>query len=189
MSKIARIILIAGLLASHLLLPARPTFACSCMAPAPPGEALEQADAVFAGRITEGPQRGGSMDGVAGVAYRFEVSEVWKGDAPSDTWVQTAPDSAACGYNFEADREYLVYATAQGGEFHTNLCTRTALLGDAVEDLDTLGDGTAPVRVAQETSDTDGVSGFTLWAWGTAAVLLILAIGGSLLARQRGRAG
>jgi hypothetical protein len=69
----------------------------------------------------------------------------WKAAEGKEVVLYTANDSAACGYNFEKGKSYLVYAHSQkrGEEkvLGTNICTRTALLSDAKEDLKELGEG------------------------------------------------
>ena len=59
--------------------------------------------------------------------------------------VGSASDSAACGFPFKEETEYLIYATGRGeGEkkaLSTSLCARTKPLANAKEDLDALGEG------------------------------------------------
>jgi hypothetical protein len=46
--------------------------------------------------------------------------------------------SDTCGYEFQLNNEYLVYAYDYNGSIYTNICTRTNLLEYANEDLDYL---------------------------------------------------
>ena len=128
-----------------LITASQPTcaFACSCIAPGPPAEALAQATAVFAGEVSAvaAPASAGTA---APVRVTFNVTQSWKG-APQPTIVVGTPDSSAsCGVEFVKGERYLVYATESEGQLQTNLCSRTALLSAAAEDLAALGAGQAP---------------------------------------------
>lgn len=113
---------------------------CSCVPPGPPRQALAQAGAVFAGRVvsvTEPREAPGDPDRPY-VEVRIVPERRWKGAAGDTVTVLTPPNSAVCGYAFETGREYLVYA--EGGEgLRVFLCSRTAALADAGEDLAALG--------------------------------------------------
>jgi hypothetical protein len=121
---------------------------CSCVPPGPPREALAQAEAVFAGRVVSvGEQRGGDPDQPY-LEVRIVPDRRWKGAAADTVTVRTPPNSAVCGVAFETGREYLVYAEGGGG-LRVFLCSRTAALADAGEDLAALGAPAAtriPVR-------------------------------------------
>jgi hypothetical protein len=71
---------------------------------------------------------------------RFSVVTAWRGVDTREVTVSTHRSSAMCGYPFQEGEEYLVYA--RGGEGLTvSLCSRTAPLADAGEDLAALGAG------------------------------------------------
>jgi len=96
-------------------------FACRCLPPPPPAEALGESDLVFHGFVL-------AIEPVDEWSIRVElqVLQTWKGPADQDTiQVHTANNGAACGVFFEEPREYLVYAFSSEGRFHTNSCTRT----------------------------------------------------------------
>ena len=109
-------------------------YPCSCLEPLPPGEAYEEADAVFSGQMTNIVMDGSN--------YYLEVSivtiDVWKGEILDEIIILTETSSDACGYNFQVNNEYLVYGYNYGGDIYTNICTRTNLLEYANEDLDYL---------------------------------------------------
>jgi hypothetical protein len=63
-----------------------------------------------------------------------------------DAEVVTAVSSATCGYNFEVGKSYLVYAGTFDGKLNVSLCSRTALIDQAGEDLQALGLGATPVN-------------------------------------------
>lgn len=140
-------VVIAGLTlaASFVFHPLKPAYACSCVAPPPPQEALGQAQAVFAGTARS------VVPAPNGVLVTFEVEQIWKGPEGGQFTLATPGSSAACGFEFVEGERYLVYGVAQDGQLSTNLCTRTALLASAGDDLAALGEGGAvePAPVAE----------------------------------------
>lgn len=122
---------------------------CSCVPPGPPREALAQAEAVFSGRVVSvGEEQSGGNPDQPYLEVRIVPQRRWKGAAADTVTVLTPPNSAVCGFAFETGREYLVYA--EGGDgLRVFLCSRTAALADAGEDLAALGAPAAtriPVR-------------------------------------------
>lgn len=115
--------------------------ACSCTPPGSPRAELEHADAVFAGRVVA-VEAEDEESGFRRLAVRFALDAAWKGvPAGDEVTVKTAEQSAACGYSFEPEEEYLVYAYAsEAGGLTTGLCTRNAPLAQADEDLAALGE-------------------------------------------------
>lgn len=118
--------------------------ACSCIENPPPGEALEGADYVFTGTVTmirsTDPGPGGQSFPKSTV--KFDVQSVYKGNVGGKFSVETAQSSAACGFTFTEGETYLVYAYSGdgGGAPSTSLCSRTAALSDAGEDIEALGE-------------------------------------------------
>ena len=110
--------------------------ACSCVPPPPPAVALADADAVFSGEVMMKEREG--RDGAWRVTFRVDTA--WKGNPGRGAVIHTANNSAACGFNFEKGERYLVYAYAHEGQLGTGLCTRTAALEGAGEDLEALGE-------------------------------------------------
>jgi len=129
-----------------------PDARCSCLPPAPPRVALGQADAVFSGRVVSVVEHAEEDPGHPGgphLEVRIVPMQRWKGAAADTVTVRTANQSAACGYAFETGGEYLVYASSGDGVLRVTLCSRTALLAQAGEDLaalDAPGDPRIPVR-------------------------------------------
>ena len=109
-------------------------YPCSCLEPPSPEEAYEEADVVLSGKVL-------NMD-LDESGYYFEVSiqtiDVWKGDVLDEIIILTETSSDACGYEFQINNEYLIYAYNYNGGVYTNICTRTNLLEYADEDLDYL---------------------------------------------------
>jgi hypothetical protein len=204
MQKLARLLALVMLLTT--IMRPGPAFACSCMIPGPPEEALEQASVVFAGRLvdTQRPQAGGEVNTADLSAYRFEVSRVWKGDVTSTVTIGSAMSSASCGYEFVIGEEYIVYGFEQDGIVQTGLCTRTAPLANADEDLAALGEGQLPApgddptlvdpqpgSPANPEAEGEGgtpallLAGIPSWIWVVAPILLAGAVLAVPLMRRR----
>jgi hypothetical protein len=128
------------------------------------------------------------------VQVTFAVAQSWKGGDRSTIVVNTPASSASCGVEFVQGQEYLVYALENEGTLQTNLCSRTAQLGAAGEDLAVLGAGSAPVPSAggAETPTnlpTTGAQTYTFERQGTiAGVALLLILLGAAVARKRSAA-
>lgn len=123
------IVVVLLMLFSVALVPS--AHACSCIPPKPPLESLEASDAVFAGRVIR-------IDNLRldyNLRIVIEVEEQWKGDLGDRVEIITANNSAACGFNFDKGTRYIVYAHRYEGDLHTGLCSRTASLDAAQEDL------------------------------------------------------
>ena len=126
--------------------------ACKCLQPGTPSEELGKFSAVFAGKVISIQH---SYDPKAAFAspgdhttVGFEVSTVWKGNVHEEMFITTPPTGGTCGFTFSEGEEYIVYAhdTAYVEDGYTvGICSRTALLGEAQEDIDALGDGQSPL--------------------------------------------
>ena len=126
--------------------------ACSCTVPPAPKIALQNSAAVFVGRVTSVEKSDLTNK------YQFFVSKQWKGIKGNTASVVTANNSAACGINFDENRDYLVYAYKNDDDqLRTNLCSRTKRAEGADAELAELG---APVKntdVAAYPTDDNGV--------------------------------
>ena len=120
----------------------------------PPAEEIDKFDAVFAGRVVSiehsfDPNKLPSHGDHTTIG--FQVSAVWKGAVNQGVAVTTPPTGGSCGFAFEEGEEYIVYAydnADSDGGYSVNICSRTALLVDAQEDLDAFGGGDAPLTGA-----------------------------------------
>jgi hypothetical protein len=130
------------------LLTVRPsvTYACSCVVPAEPLEALEKNTAVFVGRVVDIKKTKGTIISSADpVKVTFDVDSSWKGVEGNKVTLTTALSSASCGFEFVEGESYIVYANANAdgegasGKLVASLCSRTKLLASASEDLKELG--------------------------------------------------
>lgn len=166
--------------------------ACSCVPPGSPSEELDRFDAVFAGRVVSiqrsfDPNAASNAPGDH-TTVGFQASAVWKGAVPDDVQVATPPTGGACGFAFEEGAEYIVYARADADEDYTvDICSRTALLSEAQEDIDALGDGDAPPTAvgpqAEQPQDRSETGGRIV----TLGVVAVIAVIGAVLVALRTR--
>jgi hypothetical protein len=136
------ILVAAALTALCALAPARAR-ACSCMQQSQ-RDAFEQAVAVFEGHVLE-VKPSATEPEISPVTVRFKVVQAWKGAEGEEVVLNTAANSAMCGYAFAAGKSYLVYASATEGKLDVSLCSRTQPSAAAGEDLKALGLGATPV--------------------------------------------
>ena len=130
------ILAIACLTASFAITGLPKAFACSCMT-SPPSKAFEQSAAVFTGTVASIQQDD------YGKIVHFDAERAWKGISDNTVTVTTASMSDSCGYDFEQDKEYLVYA--YDTPLKVSLCGRTQPVADAYVDLAALGPGYVPM--------------------------------------------
>lgn len=153
-------------------------YACSCKQPAPPKEALKKSSAVFIGIATAKKDNGVSY------TVSFDIIEIVKGAKKPSTTVSTNRDEASCGYNFLLNETYLVYAYGEPGHLETNICTRTASLADAEEDVKALNikliKEEDKKRPAKDQASDDEISRY-------AFIILILAAISYYLFKKMGR--
>ena len=153
--------------------------ACSCMKISP-SEGLSSSHAVFTGEVTK--LEPNTATKFAGVAVTLRVHKVWKGDVGEQVEVHTAGSSAACGYGFAIGETYLVYASRDEADpMRVSLCSRTAPLADAKEDLDFLGkpvkqfDDASPKRKRRRGKDNCSASPGPASHSGSGWMVLLLA--------------
>jgi hypothetical protein len=126
-----------------LALAAQLVLACSCAPPPPYAKAVQQADAVFAGKVTAiTPNQFGETAGAT-----FEVTRVWKG-AVTETFTMTSPSPhvGMCAFPFEVGHQYVVFARGTIEALSTNICTRTREVTDKTPIPTQLGEGKKPAR-------------------------------------------
>lgn len=143
-SPVYRSLLAVAIVLSLVMLGWQTAAACSCINPSSPDAARRQASVVFAGHVTnmDSTERAGMLLGLKKVT--LQVSEVWKGSISSEADVWTQQTDAACGFDFQIGKSYLVY-THRPLDFEiSSLCSRTGLLSNAVADLRVLGKGRSP---------------------------------------------
>ena len=150
-SAVIRLALLIPMIGALLLVHPDLIYACKCATPGPPSEELSRSDLVFSGRVVSIAGLDGS-DGAASdpdpeapdfVVYsiEFDVETVWKGAVRETMYLTTNRDSASCGFTFQEDASYVVYAQ---DDLLVNRCSRTRLLSEATQDVAELGEGSAP---------------------------------------------
>ncbi len=130
-------------LAAVCLCSPRASLGCSCEMSGSALEELERRGAVFSGSVIEIIIEEDEIWGTVHLV-KFDVIEAWKGVEGQEITVYTASNEAACGYNFQMNKDYLVYANYNNkdtrlGIIGVGLCSRTKLLTDAARDLSELG--------------------------------------------------
>lgn len=113
-------------------------FACSCAGPRSASEVYQDSDAVFVGKAVDISKEDRFN------MVQFDVDMAWKGVPDDSVMLLTADSDAACGYDFEQGRDYLVYAHAGPKYLETGLCGRTQPFEGAFQDLAYLGPGYIP---------------------------------------------
>jgi MYXO-CTERM domain-containing protein len=145
-----------------------------------PSEGRSVSHAIFAGEVTEIEPNKATRFG--GLEITLRVKRMWKGDPEQEIKVHTAGSSAACGYTFVKGETYLVYALRDDADpMRVSLCSRTALVKKAKDDLDFLGEpkhqfdgGKGGCAAAPGSTDGPGLGLFAL-----------LLIGAMLVTRRR----
>src|SRR5262245_24343894 len=122
-------------------------FACSCVRPGPPCQEYWRADAVFVGLVKAKEIKEEAFktpDGVevrrldAEVRVTFTITDAFRGVTGNEVDIFTNNSSAACGYNFERDRVYIVYAYEYpkgDGKFRASICSRTQIYSESSPDI------------------------------------------------------
>ncbi|WP_235973639.1 hypothetical protein [Peribacillus faecalis] len=155
------------------------SYACSCAEPGPVEEELERSAAVFRGEVKAvvDEKAGNAFQSSADrIAYIIKVDKIWKGIQETEVVVYSERDSASCGFNFAEGQEYLIYANQSGDELHVIICSRTADLFSAEEDLSILGEGEKPTK-----SVTIEPESLQEADWRTIDVLAVLILGLAVL--------
>ena len=128
-------------------------FACECDESKSLDERLNEASAVFLGRVTRMHFENWPFDIDSAdvppdepLTIEFSVRTVWKGEVPQ-TMHLTTVRSAGCGYPFDKHLDYVVYADGEQGALEVRACSGTKPEVEARQDLDALGEGYAPEPV------------------------------------------
>lgn len=150
---------LGALLCGLATLPAT-AHACKCMLPTPE-QAREAAPLIFEGRVSaieDVPAK--PEEGVGTKRVTLALVRTWKGlESKESVVVSTSASSASCGFMFEPNTSYLVYAAeGEGGVIEVSGCSRTRAMTDAADDLAVLGAGITPVEVkpADKPADKPG---------------------------------
>jgi MYXO-CTERM domain-containing protein len=142
MRKLAAIIITTALLG---LSQVNDAYACTCLPPPPVATAVAESTAVFAGTIVAMTPPSSQ---IGEVVAKLSVERVWKGSTTAmEVEVHTPSSSAACGLSFMPGDKWLIYANEVDGHLSAILCSRSAPLSAAQQDLVELGPGTVPGTV------------------------------------------
>jgi len=160
-----------------------------------PSEGVTSSQAIFTGEVTKIEPNQATRFG--GLEVTLRVKKVWKGDLGDKAHVHTAASSAACGYGFAMGQTYLVYVTSDEADpMRVSLCSRTALVENAEEDLAFLGKPSqqfddpsvsrksknGAAKTKDKCSASPGVEGRAGLGW-----MILLLAGLSLMVRRLGR--
>lgn len=127
--------------------------ACSCTGKDTPAKEYVEAKYVFVGSISN-LSRVSNRSGFSDLRAIFDIEEVFKGNKEVKQNVFTSTQGTACGYPFQENGRYLVYAylDEETKSLETNICTRTRRLSfgkldDEVEILRSLAKGKLKPRI------------------------------------------
>ena len=124
-----------------MFLPMQEVWACSC-ARASTIEHYDHSDIVFVGTVmntelsTSSYETGGIWSSINSttIITTFDVNSKWKGDLNDSISVESNRDGASCGYNFQNNTTYLVFAYDTFDDYpSTSLCSGNQLIPDGSE--------------------------------------------------------
>ena len=145
------LMLVVSAFALSLLVNAESTGACECNESKSTEDRLNEASAVFLGRVVRMRFENWPWDIDSAdvppdepLTVEFIVHNVWKGQVSENMRVTTVR-SVGCGYRFNMHLDYLVFADGEQGALEVRPCSQTKLTAEAQEDLDALGEGRAPL--------------------------------------------
>jgi hypothetical protein len=106
-------------------------WACSCFKQKSVCEAFGEAKAVFVGKVLEGesPERMSDMIGRNSNdnSFKIKVIEAFTGVEKDETIsIHTGLGFGDCGFPFQKDETYLIYAYESKGQLRTNICMRSS---------------------------------------------------------------
>lgn len=118
-------------------------YGCSCMRPGPPCAYYGKVSAIFLGRVVGSAERKSSTDAEGNKTVydvgtiRFLVQENFVGAPGYEVEIHSGTGGGDCGYWFLRNESYVVYAyrSEDDNKLYTNICTRTAHVSQAEEDL------------------------------------------------------
>jgi hypothetical protein len=115
--------------------------ACSCAVSRSPQVELQKNSAVFSGKViaVKKPFKLLIRSSADPVNVTFLVDRVWKGDVGKKVSLITAMSGPSCGFDFDKNEEYLVYAYGDMANLEAGLCSRTQAFQTASEDIVALG--------------------------------------------------
>jgi hypothetical protein len=136
----ARALLLSAV-AVILLAGARSASACTCAGAGPPCQAAWTTQDVFVGRVLSIADVEHRDDApLVSRLVRVHATEMFLGRVTGEIELGTGRGGGDCGFSFAVGETYLIYAhrNSTTGRLSTGICTRTALVARAGEDLDYL---------------------------------------------------
>ena len=118
--------------------------------------ALPRTDAVFIGSVVSVTDRTWPLPSRPSMIVRtlkvvLIVDRAWKGVLRDSVVIWTGTGSGDCGYPFQVNERYLVFATAaDSGAFSTGICTLTQPVATASEYVRALGEAMVHVQHASD---------------------------------------
>ena len=117
-----------------LLLQNNPIYGCSCRE-STLEELFESADAVFIGEVLEIKLlKFLGLFGDYGIEATIKVSKNFKGNTKEQVIVSTGLGGGDCGYKFNKNVRYLIYAHGSGEQLSANTCSGTIPLENALKE-------------------------------------------------------
>lgn len=177
MEKVNYVLLITFFTSIVMVFLPTSSYACSCAEPPTVKDAQAQPRAViFSGKVSEIDQSKDflTQSSAEPVGILFEVQRSWQNINNSEAIVYTAKSSASCGYEFNLQEEYLVYAYEHDGKLKTNICSRTTTLATAQSDLYILGKGQPPIEQTNlKPIEENNARSYLLWLSLVAVIVVI----------------
>lgn len=138
MKNIKKISIITFIIITSVILTISQSFACSCIMPENPTKSMENATSIFIWKVSK-IENSWIVDELAWwmktKQVTFDVSNIIKWDENNEIKITTPDSSASCWFNFQENKEYIVYTYWEKDKLEVSLCSRTALTSDASEDL------------------------------------------------------
>jgi hypothetical protein len=98
------------------------SLSCSCIMRSD-ADAFAASDLVFEGKVKKV-----NLKSEFKQTIKFDVLQTFKGEVTDPMKVNTNGNSAMCGFHFEDDASYVVFAyKTENGKYETNLCSKTQL--------------------------------------------------------------
>ena len=119
---VRRLVVLAAVLASTVVMPARPALACSCV-PIDAASALGEVPAAFVGTVVEIRQADDPRD-FREVVFTFSVDEWIKGDLGGTVEMLSSADGASCGFEMSPGQQSGVLIRSVGAVLTGGLCDR-----------------------------------------------------------------
>jgi hypothetical protein len=128
--------LVAAIGLLTLLVPGQAA-ACSCLFEASPSATINKAPVIFSGKVStivaDNPQ-----DKLSSKTVYLSTIQTWKGQDMATNIVHTDDAAVGCGFPFQENQEYLVFATQNAGKLETSVCSGTQALALAESHLSVL---------------------------------------------------